>query len=90
MAPPLLTRQKSTINILCESDIVPAKVLPLPKVGGDHSVPQPKAGGDHNVLQHQNSSFEVAKWFMAAIIFTKTTWRIISEKKYSMVDEACY
>jgi hypothetical protein len=49
MAQPLLKRQKSTINILRESDIVPTQALPLPKAGGDHSVPQPKAGGDHNV-----------------------------------------
>jgi len=64
MAPPLLKCQKSTINILRESDIVPAQTLPLPKAGGGHSVPQPKAGGDHNVSQHQKATFEVAKLFM--------------------------
>jgi len=53
MAPPLLKRQKLTINILRESGIVPAQALLLPKAGGDHSVPQPKAGGDHNVRQCQ-------------------------------------
>jgi len=52
-AHPLLKCQKSTIDILRESGIVPAQVLPLAKAGGDHSVPQPKAGGDHNVPQHQ-------------------------------------
>ena len=35
IAPPLLKHQKSTIDILRESDIVPARVLPLPKAGGD-------------------------------------------------------
>jgi len=88
MAPPLLKCQKSTINILRESDIVPALALPLPKAGGDHSVPQPKASGDHNVPQNQNATFEVAKQFMEPIVFTKTPWPIISDKKYSMVDNA--
>jgi len=88
MAPPLLKRQKSTINILREPDIVPAQALPLPKAGGDHSFAQPKAGGDHNVPQHQKASFKVAKWFMEAIVFTKTPWPIISDEKYSMVDKA--
>jgi hypothetical protein len=87
MAPPLLKRQKSTINISRESDIVQA--LPLPKAGGDHNMPQQKpGGGDHNVPQHQKATFEVAKRFMEAIVFTKTPWPIISDEKYSMVDEA--
>jgi hypothetical protein len=33
--------------------------------------------------------FAVAKQFMEAIVFTKTQWSIISDGKYSMVDEAC-
>ena len=87
MAPPLLKRQKSTINISRESDIVQA--LPLPKAGGDHNMPQQKpGGGDHNVPQHQKATFEVAKRFMEAIVFRKTPWPIISDEKYSMVDEA--
>jgi len=83
----LLIRQKSTINKLPESDIVPTQALPLPNAAGDHSVPQPKAGGDHNVPQHQKATFEVAKRFMEAIVFTKTPWPIISDEKYSMVAE---
>jgi len=80
--------QKSTINKLRESDVVPAQVLPLPKAGGDQNVPQPKAGGDHNVPQHQKATFEVAKQFMEAMVFTKTPWPIISDEKYSRVDKA--
>jgi len=88
MAPPLLKRQKSTINISCQSDIVQA--LPLPKAGADQNVAQQKpGGGDHNVPQHQKACFEVVKRFMEAIVFTKTPWPIISDEKYSMVDEAC-
>jgi hypothetical protein len=87
MVPPLLKHQQSTINISRESDIVQA--LPLPKAGGDQNVPQQKpSGGDHNVPQHQKATFEVAKRFMEAIVFTKTPWQIIFNKKYSMVDEA--
>ena len=87
MVPPLLKRQKSTINISRESDIVQA--LPLPKAGGDLNVPQQKpGGGDHNVPQHQKATFEVAKRFMEAIVFTKTPWPMISDQKYSMVVEA--
>jgi len=71
MASPLLKRQKSAINISRESDIVQA--LPLPKAGGDQNVPQQKPGGcDHNDPQHQKATFEVAKRFMEAIVFTKT------------------
>jgi len=80
IAPPLLKRQKSTINKLRESDVEPAQALPLPKTGGDQNVPQPKAGGDHNVPQHQKATFEVAKRFMQAIVFTKTPWPIVPDE----------
>ena len=86
IAPQLLKCQKSVINISRESDVVQA--LPLPKAGGDQRVPQPKAGGGHNVPHHQKATFGVAKRFMEAIVFTKTAWPIISDEKYSMVDEA--
>jgi len=85
--PPLLKRRKSGINISRESDIIQA--LPLPKADGDQNVPKQKhGGGNHNVPQHQKATFEVAKLFLEAIVFTKTPWPIISDEKYSMVDEA--
>jgi hypothetical protein len=71
---------------LCESDVVPAQTLPLPKAGGDRNVPQHKAGGGHNVPEHQNVTFEVAKQFMEVIVFPNTSWPIISDEMYSMVD----
>ena len=71
IAPQLLKCQGLTFNILRESDVVPAQALQLPMAGGDQNVPQPKAGGDHNVPQHQLTTFEVVKWFMEAIIFTR-------------------
>jgi hypothetical protein len=87
MAPTLLNRQKSTSNLSNDSDI--GQALPLPKDGGDKNVFQQKpGGGDHNVPQHQKATFEVAKRFMEAIVFTKSPWPIISDEKYSMVDEA--
>ena len=86
-APPLFKCQKSTINLLRESDVVPAQALPLPKAGGDRNVLQPKGRGDHNVHRHQKSTFEVAKQFMKPIIFTKNPRPIISDEKYSKVDE---
>jgi len=86
IAPPLLECEKSAINISCKSDIVHA--LPLPKASGDWNVPQPKAGGDHNVPQHQKVTFGVAKTFMEAIVFRKTPWQIISDDKYSMIEDA--
>jgi hypothetical protein len=80
---PSLKRQKSTINISRKSDIV--QVLLIPNAGGDQTVPQPKAGGgDHNVSQHQKATFEVAKQFLEAIVFTMTLWRILSNEKYWM------
>jgi hypothetical protein len=63
-------------------------VFPLPKASGDQTVPQPKAGGDHNISQHQKATLEVAKRFMEAIVLTKTPWAMLSDEKYSMVDEA--
>jgi hypothetical protein len=87
MVPLLLKRQKSTINISHDSDIIQA--LTLPTAGGDQIVPQQTpGGGEHNVPQHQKATFEVAKLFMEAIVFTKTRWPNISNEKYSMVDEA--
>ena len=88
IAPPLLKRQKSTINISCQSDIVPAQELPLAKAGGDKNVLQRMASGDHNVPQHQKSTVEVPKWFMEAIVFTQTAWPIIPDQKCSLLDEA--
>ena len=82
----MLKHQKSTINISRKSDVLQA--LLLPKTGGDQNVLQPKAGGDHNIPQHKKATFEVAKWFMEELVFIKTPWPIISDEKYSIVDEA--
>ena len=68
------------------SDVVQA--LLHAKASGDQNGPQRKAGGDHNVPQHHMATFEVAKRFMDAIVFTKTPWPIISDEMYWMVDEA--
>jgi len=65
-----------------------AQELPLPKAGGDHNVPQPKAGADRKVPQHQKATFDVAKQFMEANVFTMRPWPIISTENYSMVEEA--
>jgi len=86
IALPLLERQMSTIGIFCEFDIIQAP--PLPKDGRAPNIPQPKAGRDHNVPQHQKATSKSAKWFMEAIVVTKTLWWIISDEKYLMVDEA--
>jgi len=91
MAPPLLKRQKSSLlNKLPESDCAPsARALVLPNMSsGDQNIPQPKASSDQNVPQHQKGTFEVAKRFMEAILSTKNPWPIISDDKYSMVEEA--
>jgi hypothetical protein len=88
ISPPLLKCQKSTTNILRESDVVPALSLPLSKAGADSRVPQLKAGGDHNVPHHQKAMVEVATRLMEANLFTKTSQPIISNETYLMVDEA--
>jgi hypothetical protein len=72
--------------MLRESDIVLA--LPLPKASGDQNLPQLKASGDHNVAQYNKATFEISKQFMEAAVIAKTPWPIISNVKYSMVDEA--
>jgi hypothetical protein len=91
MAPPLLECQKSALlNKFSESDHPPSgRALVLPnKSCGDQNIPQPKASSDQNVSQHQKATFEVAKRFMEAIVFTQTPWPILSDDKYSMVEEA--
>jgi hypothetical protein len=91
LAPPLLKGQKSSlIDKVSESGPPPsprAPVLPV-KSSGDHNIAHPKPCTDQNVPQHQKSTFEVAKRFMEAIIFTKTQWPILSDNKYLMVEEA--
>jgi len=75
MAPPLLKCQKSSLlNKLSESDYAPsARALVLPnKSSGYQNSPQSKASSDQNVPQYQKATFEVAKRFMEAIVFTKT------------------
>jgi hypothetical protein len=91
MAAPLLKRQKlSLLNKLSESDHTPsARALVFPNMSsGDSNCPQPKASSDQNVPQHQNATFEVAKKLREAIVFTKTPCPILSDDKYSMVEEA--
>jgi len=88
IAPQLLKQLKSTINIICESDIVPTPALPLPMVGGDQNVTQPNSGGDHHVLRHPMATIEVAKWFMETIVFTMIPWPISSDERYLTVDIA--
>ena len=90
MPPPLLKRQKSALlNKSSESDRAPSALALLqPESSGDQNAPQPKASADQNVPQHQKATFEVAKRFMEAIVFTKTPWPILSYDKYSIVEEA--
>ena len=91
MTPPLLKFQKSSLlNELSESDRAPsARALVLTsKSSGDQNIPQHKPSSDQNIPQHQKATFEVVKRFMEAIIFTKTPWPILSDDKYSMVQEA--
>jgi len=49
---------------------------------------QPKGSADQNVPQHQEISFEVVKRFMGAIVFTRTPLLILSDYKYSRVEQA--
>jgi len=91
MAPPLLKRQKSSLlNKLSESDRAPSArgLVPPTKSCGDQNIPQPNDSSDQNVPQHQQGTFEVAKRFIEAIVITKNPWPIISDDKYSLVEEA--
>jgi len=89
MAPPLLKRQKSALlNKSSKSDRAPsAQALPQPKPSGDQNAPQPRASADQNVPQHKKATFEVAKRFIEPRVFMKTAWPILSDDKYSMVEE---
>jgi len=62
-------------------------VLPN-KSSGEQNSPQPKANSDQKVPQHQKATFEVAKMFREAIVFTKNPLPILSDDKYLMVEEA--
>jgi len=89
MAPPLLKHQKSTFfNTLSETDHAPsAQVLPLCKSSGDKNIPKPNTSADQNITQHQIGRCEVAKMFIEAIVFTKTSWPVMSYDKYWMLAE---
>jgi len=90
MAPTLLKCQKSALlNKSSKPDrALSAQALLQPESSGDQNTLQPKASADQNVPQYQKATFEVAKRFMEAIIFTKTPRPILSDDKYSMVEEA--
>jgi hypothetical protein len=88
ITPALLKCEKSTINIFCQSDVVRAHALPLPKSGGEHTVPHHKASGDHSIPPHHGATFEIVKQFMEAIILTNTPWPNISDEKYWSVGKA--
>jgi hypothetical protein len=88
IAPPLLKHQKSTIYIFPKSDIVPAQVLPLSNASGDQSIPEPMADGEHNRPHHQKATYEGAEQCIEAMVFAKPPWPMISDERYSMVDEA--
>jgi hypothetical protein len=89
VAPPLLKCQKSTLlNKFLESDFVPsaqAQVLPN-KPCGDENVPQPKASSDQNIPQQQQATFEIAKCFINATIFTNNPQAILSDNQYLLVE----
>jgi len=91
MVPPQLKREKSSLlNKSSGSVCAPsARALVLPnKCSGDQNLPQPKATSDQNVPRHQKPTYEEAKMFIEAIVFTKTPWPIFSGDMYSIVEEA--
>lgn len=51
-------------------------------------MPQPKTSADQNVPQHQKATVQGVQSFMEAMGFTKTSWRILSNDKYLMVEES--
>ena len=60
----------------------------LPKFSGGRNDPQYKASGDQNIPQYQKSTCELMHRFMKAIILRMSTKPILSDDKYSMVEEA--
>jgi hypothetical protein len=54
---------------------------------GDQNVPQPKASADQNGPQHKDATFEIAMWFMKAIVIVKTHCTLLSSDMSSMVEE---
>jgi hypothetical protein len=91
MSLPLTKRKKSSLlNKYSEFDRAPSvRALVLPnKWSGEQNCPQPNASSDQNVPQYQMATVEVAKRFIEAIVFMKTPWPILSDDKYSIVEEA--
>jgi len=90
MAPPLPKCQTTALlTRICKSDHAPsAKALPQPKSSGEQNAPQPKASADQCVPKRQKATFQVANRFMEASVFMQSPWPILSDDKYSMVEEA--
>jgi len=59
----------------------------LTMFSGDQNVPQCKATGDQNVPQYQKWIFELMNRIMKAVIGRTFLQPILSDKKYSMVEE---
>jgi hypothetical protein len=83
------TTKSTLLNKVSESDhALSTQALPLRRSSGDLNVPQPEDSADQNVCKNQKATFEVAKRFMAAIILTMTSWLILCDDKYWMIENA--
>jgi len=61
LVPPLLNRQQSTLNIVCNADLVPTQILPLPKDIGNWQDSQLMVSADYNIPQLHRATVEAAK-----------------------------
>lgn len=77
------------LNKLSKSDCTRLiQILLLPKSSGDQNAPQSKASSFQYIPQHQKTTFMLVHIFMEAIVFTQTSWPIISNNKYLIITEA--
>jgi hypothetical protein len=88
-APPLPKCQKSALlNKSSKSDSAQsAQVLLQPLSREDQNAPQYKTSPEQNVPEYEQATFAVATTFMEAIVFTKTPWPILFDKKYAKLEE---
>jgi len=84
--PPLCKLQMPPLNNSYRAEHVPGYMHLLPKYSTDQSFPQMIASRHHKVSQFQWVTVQIVRLLAKPIVYLKTKWAIVSDKKYLMID----